>query len=100
MTTKQLLIALTLFCSACSTVTTRFSDEMPPTTPQYKEMQHFFVGGIAQEKIIEPNEICINTGVNTVKTYYSFVDGVAAVFTGAIWTPKTLEVYCNRPKHK
>lgn len=90
--------ALVLLLAGCSTTTARFSDEMPPVTPQYKEMQHFFVAGIAQEKIVEPNEICMMTGVNTIKTYYSFVDGVAAVFTGGIWTPNTIEVYCNRPK--
>lgn len=83
--------------SGCSITTTRFSDEMPPATPQYKEMQHFFVAGIAQEKIVEPTEICQN-GVNTIKDYYSFVDGVAAVLTGGIWTPRTIEIYCNRQK--
>lgn len=95
---KKLCLATLLFLTACSTTTIRISDEMPPIKPNYREMQHFFVGGIGQEKIQEPEAICGNFGVNTVKTYYGFVDSLAIIFTGGIYSPNTYEVYCNRPK--
>jgi hypothetical protein len=95
---KKLLLASLLFISACSTTNIRISDEMPPIKPNYKEMQHFFVAGIGQEKIQEPKEICGSLGVNSVKVYYGFIDSLAVIFTGGIYTPNTYEVYCNRTK--
>lgn len=94
---KKLCLATLLFLTACSTTTIRYSDQMPPVRPNHKDSGSFFIGGVGQENIIDLKEYC-QTGVNTVKTYYSFVDGLVATVTFGIYTPNTYEVYCNRPK--
>ena len=94
---KVYIIALCAFLAACSTVTIRNSDKMPPVRPSETISNSFFIGGIGQKNIIEPNETCEGRGYS-VETYYSFVDGLLAVITFGIYTPSTTEIYCDKLK--
>lgn len=93
---KKILLIAALFClCSCSTITIRNSDKMPPVRPSETISNRFFIGGIGQENIIEPNDTCEARGY-TVKNYYSFLDGFIAVITFGIYTPSTTEIYCER----
>lgn len=93
---KKILLIAALFClCSCSTVTIRNSDKMPPVRPSDISSNKFFVAGIGQESIVDPNEVCDGRGY-TVKTYYSVSDGVLAVITFGIYTPSTTEIYCEK----
>lgn len=94
---KKTILAAVLLLSACSVVSFDMSDSKPAINPHVTGTNDFFIGGIGQEKIIPVTETCRN-GVSTVKTKYTFGDGVLAVITGGIYTPNTYEIYCNRPE--
>ena len=94
---KKLFLAALLFLAACSTTTIRYSDQMPPVRPTYKDTGTFFIGGIGPENIVDLQEYCPN-GVNIVKTYYGFINSLAIIFTGGIYTPNTYEIYGNGTK--
>lgn len=94
---KKILLATLILLSACSTVTVRNSEKMPPIKPSEITSNKFFIGGIGQESTIDPIDTCEGRGY-TVKSYYSFLDGVLAVATFGIYTPSTTEVYCERLK--
>lgn len=91
------LLAVCALLSGCATVTIRNSEKMPPVRPSDIQSNKFFIGGIGQESVIDPNEVCEGRGY-TVKTYYSVSDGVLATITFGIYTPSTTEIYCERIK--
>lgn len=94
---KYMCLMLVAMLCACSTVSVRNSDKMPPVRPSEVISNKFFIAGIGQESIIDPAYTCEGRGFTT-KTYYSFLDGVLAVITFGIYTPSTTEVYCERIK--
>lgn len=94
---KIYLIAMFALLAGCSTVTIRNSEKMPPVRPSEVSSNKFFIAGIGQESIIDPNEVCEGRGYS-VKTYYSFLDGFLATITFGIYTPSTTEIYCERLK--
>ena len=100
-TTKGLTMKKTLsfigllFLVGCSTTTVRFSDQMPPIEPNHSGRNDFFIAGVGQEKIIDANDYCKH-GINTVKTKYTFMDGLLSTVTFGIYTPNSYEIYCNR----
>lgn len=94
---KIILIAAVAMLGACSTVTIRHSEKMPPAYPTQQIHNEFFVGGIGQEKILDPLDICDGRGY-TISTQYTFIDGLLATFTMGIYSPSTSKVYCDKLK--
>ena len=92
---KIFIFAFAALLAACSTVTVRNSNKMPPVRPTDTSSNSFFIGGIGQESIIDAEDICDGRGFS-VKTYYSFTDGLIATVTFGIYTPSTTEVYCEK----
>lgn len=92
---KFLSIAVLLMLTACSTVSVRHSDKMPPIKPTVTGTNHFFIGGIGQENIIDAKEICGDRGYS-FNTYYSFGDGLLTFFTFGIYTPSSYKIYCDK----
>jgi len=54
---------------------------------------HWFFGIIGQSEI-DVNEIC-PSGNATIRDKTSFLNGLVAGFVGIIWSPTTVEVYCD-----
>ena len=92
---KKIYLSVFLLLSACSTVSFDLSDSKPNITPHASGRNDFFIGGIGQEKIIATTDMC-RKGVSTVKTKYTFIDGLLGGLTFGIYTPNTYEIYCNR----
>lgn len=92
---KIFILAFCVALAACSTVTVRNSNKMPPVRPTETQSNRFFIGGIGQESIIDAEEICDGRGFS-IKSYYSFLDGFIATITFGIYTPSTTEIFCDR----
>lgn len=58
-------------------------------------MMHFFLWGLAPNYVFTTAELCGENGVYQVHSYTSVIDGILAIFTGGLYSPKTLDVQCN-----
>lgn len=95
MKTKVMLVAI-LLLSGCSTVTYTLTDTREAMEPTFTGSNAFFIGGIGQEKKYAINEMCGKRGADSIKTYYTFIDGLVAAVTLGIYTPNTYAIYCHR----
>tara|TARA_Y100001960_G_scaffold226116_1_gene236811 strand:- start:533 stop:874 length:342 start_codon:yes stop_codon:yes gene_type:complete len=106
------LLALTLFVSACSKQTIVFdgsSKEMarndvffseepfdPNLDASSKRHDHFFIGGLAQGKAINPAKVCGSIDkVAKVETQQTFLNGLLSALTFSIYAPREVRVYCK-----
>jgi hypothetical protein len=89
------VVALFSIVSAgCSTQTFQMN-QGNAVNPQKDEYQHFFIGGIGQEKSMNAAEICGGADkVGKVETELTFLNGLLGVITYGIYTPRTARVYC------
>ena len=71
---------------------------VPSRNPDYESWQTLLIYGLVpistHHKI---NDICAN-GVEAVKTYMSFLNGLVGFLTMEIYTPVTLQVWCKGGK--
>ncbi|MEM7589437.1 MAG: Bor family protein [Myxococcota bacterium] len=83
-------------CFGCATQTFMMR-ENPPGHP-YKhtdKMQHFFVQGVGQEKMLNAAKMCGGVDrIYKVQTKYTFVNWLLAAVTLGIYTPHQAKVYC------
>lgn len=95
---KRILAAvvMVLVVTGCATQTYYLNKDRQSDLRDQR-MQHFFVGGIAQEKEVNAAQVCGGTNnVMKVESYQRFVDGLLNVVTLGIYTPRTAKVYCSR----
>lgn len=65
------------------------------STPDYKSSQPFFLWGIGQTQDVDIKKVCKGKDVAAVNTTQTFVDGLLGVITFGIYTPRSVEVYCE-----
>lgn len=89
-------VVMVLVVTGCATQTYYLNKDNQSELRDQK-MQHFFVGGIAQEKEVNAAQVCGGTNkVMKVESHQRFVDGLLSVVTLGIYTPRTAKVYCSR----
>ncbi len=93
------LIALTI--SSCATQTFSVNPnskrEVPNGEPHFSKWSNFFINGIGQNDFRNPNEMCKESdGVAFVETKQSFGQVLVAIVTWGIYTPRTMNIYCNK----
>ncbi|EEV24829.1 putative Bor protein precursor of bacteriophage [Actinobacillus minor 202] len=94
---KKLAIALgiTVLLSACSTQTYIVSESPNSTEAKYDKMQHFFVGGIAQQQEKDARDVCGMGNTAKVQTQQTFLNGLLGSISYGIYTPRDMRIYCK-----
>lgn len=64
-------------------------------SPSYSSWHHHFVWGLINASgQVNLEQVCPQ-GIARIENEMSFVNGLVTVFTGALYQPTTVEVYCN-----
>ncbi len=95
------LIVACTFLASCATqtfdVNPNIKREVPANNPHFSQWSHFFVGGIGQTDFKNSAEMCKdNGGIAFVETKQSFGQVLASIFTYGIYSPRTMNIYCNK----
>lgn len=70
--------------------------EVPSSNPHFSEWNHFFLQGIGQSAFKNANNACKdNGGLAFVEAKQSTGQVFVAFFTLGIYTPRTMNIYCN-----
>ncbi len=98
---KLSTIALLLALASCATQTFLVNPdvkrEVPNSNPHFSQWSNFFVGGIGQSDFKNASTMCKdNDGVAFVEAEQSLGQVVVAVATFGIYTPRTVNIYCNK----
>ncbi|UXZ05690.1 Bor family protein [Moraxella nasicaprae] len=94
---KKLLMvgAIAVLSTGCATQNYVLS-EGGQAAPTQSEWQHFFVGGIGQEKIQNAAQVCGGANkVAKVQTQTTFLNGLANAVGQGIYTPRQSNIYCK-----
>jgi uncharacterized lipoprotein YajG len=82
-----------LFGCASQTFTINGESGDVPTT---QKSQHFFINGLAQEKITNAAEVCGGVdNIVKVEAQHTFMNGLLGAITYGIYTPRSAKVYCK-----
>jgi hypothetical protein len=98
------LLSLLLACgflASCATqtfnVNPNIKREVPSGNPHFSKWSHFFVNGIGQTNFRNAAAMCKdNDGIGFVETKQSFGQVIVAIITYGIYTPRTMNIYCNK----
>lgn len=100
---KKILVSCLIVLSIASCATQTFSinpktkREVPNGEPHFSKWSHFFIGGIGQSDFRNPAEMCKeNEGVAFVETKQNFGQVIVGLVTWGIYTPRTMNIYCNK----
>lgn len=91
-----LLLLLTSFISACSTVTVRPKGGAKDNSqPYYMDSKPFYFGGPFGKHKVDVNEACEGRDVTQVQTVTTASDWFFSLITVGIYTPRTAKVWCE-----
>ena len=101
---KKIVAVVTLILLSCSCATQTISvdsnnrREVPASNkPHSSQWNHFFFDGIGQSNSQNAYKICRrNRGVAFVEVRQSFGQVLLSAVTLGIYTPRTMNVYCNK----
>jgi hypothetical protein len=100
---KNLIITFfaCLLIASCATQTFNVNPnvkrEVPSGNPHFSKWSNFFVSGIGQTSFQNASEMCKdNGGIAFVETRQSFAQGLVTVVTYGIYSPRTMNIYCNK----
>ena len=87
--------------SSCATQTfvinSKVKREVPAGNPHFSKSSHFFISGVGQSMVLNASEFCKESdGVAFVESKQSFVQGLLGGITYGIYTPRTMNIYCNK----
>ena len=95
---KLLLLSIFLVLNLISCVTNRvYFVEKPDLSAanSNKIRQDFFLLGIGQTKEINVKEVCGSKKPDWAQTQFSAMDTILGIITLAIYTPRTVDIYCK-----
>jgi len=93
---KTAIVAASLLVAGCAQTKFHMHERDDSLAAQYNEAQHYFIGGLGQQKNIDPVAICGGANkVYRVETQTTFVNGLVAFLTIGIYTPQQTRVYCR-----
>ena len=75
----------------------KISGKMHQLLPQEinAKSQHFFIGGLFGNAVVEAGEICGSEGVRQLQTQEKVEDRLLTIITMGIYAPRTAKVWCN-----
>jgi hypothetical protein len=89
-------LCVILLSVGCTTVTLSPNGESKiSATPDYEKSQHFFIGGLFGNAVVEAGEICGSEGVRQLQTQEKVEDRLLTIITMGIYAPRTAKVWCN-----
>lgn len=96
-TSKVVFSIMLVFFVGCANTKFNIQDRNDGLQPRYVANQHYFLGGIGQEKNIDPAQICgEKEKIARVETQQTFVNGLVTLLTWGIYSPLTARVYCSK----
>lgn len=98
---KLTTIISLIVISSCATqtfvVNPKVKREVPAGNPHFSKSSHFFISGIGQSMVLNASEFCKESdGVAFVESKQSFAQVFLTGITYGIYTPRTMNVYCNK----
>lgn len=88
------IAAFAVLLSGCAQQTVQLKHNQV-AAPKQVTTHHFFVSGIGQKKTLDAAAICGGEDkVDRVEVQQTFVNGLLAVVTFGIYTPREARVYC------
>ncbi|KXZ27304.1 hypothetical protein AYB34_08475 [Leptospira sp. ZV016] len=95
-------LCLCLALNFCATQVAYISLEhdRPGMVPAYEKRHHFVLFGVGQTKEISASQICDSRPVAKIESSFTFVDILLSMLTWGIYTPRTIEVYCDQSPKK
>ena len=95
---KTILVAGSfVLITGCAQTKFNVHDRDDELTATYDSPQHYFIGGLGQQKNIDPVAICGEAEkVARVETQTTFLNGLIANVTFGIYTPQQARVYCAK----
>jgi hypothetical protein len=92
---KSIPLVVALAVGGCSAQTFNINGANGEV-PTNQTSQHFFVSGIGQEQITDAAAICGGVDkIVKVEAQMTFINGLLAVITFGIYTPRDAKVYCK-----
>lgn len=93
-------IVLLILLASCATqtfsVNTNNKREVPANNPHFSKTSDFFIDGIGQTDFNNAAAECKNNGgVSFVQTTQTFGQVAIRLVTLGIYTPRTMNIYCN-----
>lgn len=83
--------------SACSTVTIQTEGGAKLITePTYEARKAFYLGGLIGESHINVKRVCRGKEPVQMQSQQTFVDGLAALVTLTIYSPRTAKIWCEK----
>tara|TARA_B100001250_G_C19604038_1_gene701925 strand:- start:487 stop:774 length:288 start_codon:yes stop_codon:yes gene_type:complete len=93
---KFIVLCMALLFAGCTTVTLAPKGESKiSVTPDHETRQHFFIGGLFGNAVVEAGELCKNQGVRQLQTQEKVEDRLLTIITLGIYAPRTSKVWCN-----
>ena len=94
---KKLAILLTVLAlSGCCVQQFSTQNHRIPSIPTYEGTNHFILGGFAQSKQIDTEDVCGTKGIAGVETYVSGWNYLASVLTWGVYSPRGYAIYCKQ----
>ncbi len=91
-----LILLLTMFVSACSTVTIRpYGGSKDNSKPNYVDSKPFYFGGPFGKHKVDVNDVCDGNDVTQMQTVMTSSDWFFSIITIGIYTPRTAKVWCE-----
>ena len=92
---KTLMMVALLLVASCAQTKFNLQANKDSHSPTYDRAQDYFVGGIGQQKNIDPGAICGGRDkVVRVETEYTPANWAVGAITFGIYTPLQARVYC------
>ncbi|MBX2847175.1 MAG: Bor family protein [Acidiferrobacterales bacterium] len=94
--TAMVVLLLTTFATACSTVTVRpKGGAKDNSTPSYIDSKPFYFGGPFGTHKVDVNEVCEGNEVTQMQTVTTSSDWFFSFITLGVYTPRTAKVWCE-----
>lgn len=89
------IVILVMILNSCSSQIILVGKKSTSSNLTYDKSQAFFIEGIGQTKEIDGAAVCKDKGINKIQTVQTFLDVFFKVITIGIYTPRSMEIYCN-----
>ena len=88
-------LIVTVLITGCATQTFHINGSSGDS-PTDQKTQHFFISGLGQKKTTDAARSCGGVAkIVKVESHHSFLNGLLALLTYGIYTPREAKVYCK-----
>jgi hypothetical protein len=94
---KSLILLTLILLSSCSHQMVYLEGDLT-AEPTMERTDHFFLGGVGQEKVVNATKVCKENGkrsLTRVESRQTFGNAILSVLSFGIYFPRTIRVYCR-----